>query len=139
MRHEFVNHIPEILESDVLYVSIDFDIAVHRCACGCGSEVVTPLSPAEWSITYDGRAVSLSPSIGNWNFPCKSHYWITGGRVNWAKKFGAAQMDAVRRRDHDDKLKLYEDRAPIINQPVTELPAAKPEAGIFKWLKGWFS
>jgi len=28
--------------------------------------------------------VSLAPSIGNWSFPCNSHYWITGNEVRWA-------------------------------------------------------
>jgi len=34
--------------------------------------VVTPLSPTGWSLIFDGETVSLYPSIGNWNFPCRS-------------------------------------------------------------------
>ena len=71
LRHEFVDHIPEQLDDGVLYVSIRFGTVVHRCACGCGEEVVTPLGPAEWRLTYDGRTVSLEPSVGNWSFPCR--------------------------------------------------------------------
>ena len=33
------------------------------------------------SVKYDGETVSLSPSIGNFQFPCKSHYWIRENRV----------------------------------------------------------
>lgn len=96
LRHEFVDHIPEQLEDGVLYVSIRFGTMVHRCACGCGEEVVTPLGPAEWRITFDGRTVSLEPSIGNWSFPCKSHYWIDAGRIRWARGFSEAEIAMVR-------------------------------------------
>ena len=68
LRNEFVDHIPEQLGDGVLYVSMRFGTVVHRCACGCGKEVVTPLGPAEWRLTYDGRTVSLEPSIGELEF-----------------------------------------------------------------------
>ena len=32
---------------------------------------------------FDGRTISLNPSIGNWSYPCRSHYWIKGNRVVW--------------------------------------------------------
>ena len=99
LRPEFVEHIPEQLDDGVLYVSIRFGTVVHRCACGCGEEVVTPLSPAEWKITYDGRTVSLAPSIGNWSFPCRSHYWIDEGIVRWAHGFSEAEVALVRRTE----------------------------------------
>ena len=92
VRHEFVEHIPDELDDGVLYVSIRFGTVVHRCACGCGQEVVTPLGPAEWRLTYDGRSVSLAPSIGNWSFSCQSHYWIEAGRVRWARGFSEDEV-----------------------------------------------
>lgn len=107
MKHEFVTYIPDQIDDGTLYVSIEFDTAIHRCACGCGQEVVTPLSPAEWSLTYDGRSVSLSPSIGNWAFPCKSHYWIRRGKVEWGSKFSREKIEAVRARDKVDREGLY--------------------------------
>src|ERR1700730_12217448 len=63
---EFVDTFPATLEDDVLYISIDFCTCAHLCACGCGEEVVTPLSPTQWSFTYNGKDVSLRPSVGNW-------------------------------------------------------------------------
>ena len=86
VQHEFVHHIPpgEQMENGVAYVSIPFATVVHRCCCGCGNEVVTPLDPSQWQLTFDGRSISLSPSIGNWNFACKSHYWIQRNHVTWA-------------------------------------------------------
>jgi hypothetical protein len=43
----FVDHMPEQLQEGVLYVSGRYALAMHLCCCGCGGEVVTPLSPAE--------------------------------------------------------------------------------------------
>ena len=104
-RHEFVDHVPKQLQESVLYVSTSFGTAVHLCASGCGEEVVTPLGPSEWKITYDGRTVSLEPSIGNWSLPCRSHYWIEKGMIHWARGFSEAEVTRVRqesrkRRDH---------------------------------------
>jgi hypothetical protein len=84
---KFVELMPESLEPETLYVSTRFALVSHRCACGCGEEVVTPLSPSEWHLIYDGETISLYPSIGNWNFPCRSHYWIVQNGVRWAPKW----------------------------------------------------
>jgi Family of unknown function (DUF6527) len=84
--HKFVKSVPETLEQGVLYVSVEYATAIHKCCCGCGNEVVTPLSPKDWKLTFDGETVSLYPSIGNWNFGCRSHYWITKNRVEWARR-----------------------------------------------------
>ena len=46
-----VEFIPKTLEPGVLYVSEEFEAAVHLCACGCGLKVSTPLSPTEWDVT----------------------------------------------------------------------------------------
>ena len=78
---EFVTLAPPVLEPGVLYISMEYATVLHLCCCGCGNQVVTPLAPARWRLTYDGRAVSLSPSIGNHSFPCRSHYWILALRV----------------------------------------------------------
>ncbi|MBK7970270.1 MAG: hypothetical protein IPK08_15745 [Bacteroidetes bacterium] len=66
IQHKFVEFIPDVIEGGVLYISIEYCTAIHKCACGCGNEVVTPLSPTDWEITFNGKTVSLDPSIGNW-------------------------------------------------------------------------
>ena len=81
MKHKFVENMPEKLDESVLYVSIPFETVIHLCACGCKNEVVTPLSPAEWSVTFDGETISLHPSIGNWSLDCRSHYWIRKNNI----------------------------------------------------------
>lgn len=100
---EYVEFIPERLVDGVLYISETYKTALHRCACGCGEEVVTPLSPAEWRLQRVGDTVSLSPSIGNWSFSCKSHYIVRRNRVVWAESMTDAQIAQVKVRDARDK------------------------------------
>jgi len=99
IRHEFVATIPDRLDDRVVYVSIPYATAVHLCCCGCGSEVVTPLSPTDWSVTFDGQSVSLRPSIGNWSFECQSHYWIEHNRIRWARSWSRDEIAVGRERD----------------------------------------
>jgi hypothetical protein len=87
IQHKFVEFIPEALEEGILYISLEYATALHKCACGCGREVVTPLSPKDWKMIFDGKSVSLYPSIGNWQFPCRSHYWIENSQVVDANKW----------------------------------------------------
>lgn len=103
IQHQFVEAIPNRIERDTLYVSLEFATAAHLCQCGCGLEVVTPLSPTDWKMTFDGVSVSLHPSVGNWSFPCRSHYWIRGGRVQWAGDMPNAQISRIRRADQKNK------------------------------------
>ena len=88
ISHEFVHTAPEHLADGVLYVSVSFATAIHGCCCGCGSEVVTPFSPSDWELSYDGESISLHPSIGNRGVQCQSHYFIRRNRVVWLPSFG---------------------------------------------------
>lgn len=99
ISHQFVEFVPKDLPAGVLYISIPYDTAVHLCACGCGSKITTPIRPARWILTYDGESVSLSPSIGNWSYPCQSHYWIRHDRIDWAPKLSREKIAAGRERD----------------------------------------
>ncbi|ANL39261.1 DUF6527 family protein [Rhizobium phaseoli] len=102
IRPEFVEFIPAHLSPGVLYISKRYSTASHLCCCGCGLEVVTPLNPAKWRLVESGVAASLSPSVGNWSFPCRSHYWITGNQVRWAAAMSAEKIVAVKARDRRD-------------------------------------
>jgi hypothetical protein len=99
LTHEFVEYVPRELKAGVLYVSIPFATVIHKCCCGCGQQVVTPLAPSQWTLIFDGKSVSLHPSIGNWNFPCRAHYWIRQDRVIWASELSARQIAAVQQQD----------------------------------------
>src|SRR5580698_555864 len=99
IKHEFVEFIPADRERGVLYVSIPYATAVHNCFCGCGLKVVTPISPVGWQLTFDGESVSLAPSVGNWSYPCRSHYIIDRDKVVWAGDLSDEDIEAGRRRD----------------------------------------
>ena len=71
------------MENDVVYVSEKYETAIHKCCCGCGNEVVTPIGEGGWTLTYEFGLLSLNPSIGNQKLPCKSHYWIKNNTVVW--------------------------------------------------------
>lgn len=103
IRHEFVEVIPDQLEEGVLYISMPYATVLHRCLCGCGAEIVTPLSPTDWELAFNGETVSLNPSIGNWSYPCQSHYWIRRNRVHWARRMTAREIAKVRERDQREK------------------------------------
>lgn len=96
----FVEFIPSDLEAGRLYVSMTYATASHLCACDCGRRVVTPLSPTDWVLTFDGR-VTLSPSIGNGQYACGSHYLIRNNGVQWCRPMTRdAAVDALARDVH---------------------------------------
>ena len=107
LTHEFVDYIPDDLRGGTIYISIPFATAVHKCCCGCGNEVITPLSPTDWTLIFDGNSVSLDPSIGNWSFTCQSHYWIINDRVEWARRWTAREIAAGRANDRLAKAQHY--------------------------------
>jgi Family of unknown function (DUF6527) len=95
----FVEFIPDDLDPGVLYISERFQTTSHLCCCGCGREVVLPLSPAQWSLKHNGGLVSIIPSVGNWTFPCRAHYWIASNQIEWAGAISASQIANVKARD----------------------------------------
>lgn len=111
LRHQHVECMPEQLDQGVLYISKRFRTASHLCCCGCGLKVVTPLNAAKWTLIDHGTCVSLTPSIGNWNFPCHSHYLIIRNGVRWAEPFSSRKISAVQRRDQKDVARLASGRS----------------------------
>ena len=107
LQHKFVEFIPEVLEENMLYVSFEYCTAIHKCVCGCGNEVVTPISPTDWKITFNGESVSLSPSIGNWGFKCMSHYWIVNNKVRFSGRLDSKEIEFVRKKDKNVKEKYF--------------------------------
>jgi uncharacterized protein DUF6527 len=105
LRHRFVETMPDSIEPGVLYVSMEYATATHRCCCGCGEEVVTPFSPAQWQMSFNGDAVSLHPSVGNWNLRCRSHYVVREGRVVEAPQWTKEEIEAGRHRDKEARAK----------------------------------
>ena len=79
----FVTYIPDNMEDGKLYISVKYATAIHKCCCGCGKEVVTPLGDNGWRLIQKKGKISLSPSIGNWQYECKTHYFIKNNKIIW--------------------------------------------------------
>ncbi|MBD2560677.1 MULTISPECIES: DUF6527 family protein [Nostoc] len=136
LRHEFVEYIPDNLNDNTIYVSIKFGTVAHKCCCGCGNEVFTPLSPTDWKLIFNGKSISLEPSIGNWSFECKSHYWIRHNDVIWAVQWSQEEIDAARIYDRSAKEKYFEDASSNV---MTEKPKSdKQKQSSWMKLKQWW-
>ncbi len=141
LRHEFVDYIPAHLEECTLYVSMAYATVAHKCCCGCESEVVTPLSPTDWSLTFDGRSISLDPSVGNWSFACQSHYWTRHSKVNWAPRWSRQEIAAGRARDRWVKEKYPSGEPLIADQTSADTGGSgedKRAENFFQKLRRWF-
>lgn len=155
IRPRFVEFIPEHLEEGVLYVSERYRTCSHRCCCGCGEEVVTPLSPSEWKLMREGDLISLWPSVGNWEYACRSHYVIRRNRVKWAAAMTARQVANVQRRDAADLARMIAQRnaakdrealharddtpqpsAPLADTETDARPARRWKKRLLSWLLG---
>lgn len=89
---KFLETIPAEIEEGILYISMNLHTASHKCPCGCGRRIVTPISRAGWLLVFDGKTVSLDPSIGNWSSPCQSHYWINKNEIELAPKWSKERI-----------------------------------------------
>ncbi len=147
-RPQFVESVPERLEAGVVYVSMELATAIHLCACGCGQEVITPFSPTDWKLCFDGEHVSLDPSIGNWSFPCRSHYWIHGGNVRWSTAWSEEKVESGRAYDRERKSAYFDEpkkpipaQFPATTEPALGIPDGKDTSSWFerirKWLAAW--
>lgn len=134
LKHRFVMEMPDKIEPGILYVSTEYGSAVHVCCCGCGEEIVTPLTPTDWKVIYDGESISLHPSIGNWTLPCQSHYVIWRGDVIEAEPWTEQRIEAARQCSHEAKVQFYR----TDGAPAQSVPAAETEVGfgpLWQWLK----
>ena len=139
LTHRFIEYVPDELEDGVLYISIPFATATHRCCCGCGEEVVTPLTPTDWSLIFDGERVSLMPSIGNWSFACRSHYWIRRNQVVWAAEWSKSQIVSGRLQDAIAKQQRYGAMGdPVSTQPNESCESQEEANGMWGRFKQLF-
>jgi hypothetical protein len=111
-RPVFVKIVPETIDEATLYISQEYGTAVHKCACGCGREVVTPLGPTGWKLMHNNGTATLHPSIGNWAFPCRSHYWIRPNGVLWAEQWSDAKIAAARAHEREQKIRYFDTPKP---------------------------
>ncbi|WP_260101967.1 DUF6527 family protein [Phaeobacter inhibens] len=119
---------------------MEYGTAAHSCCCGCGEEVVTPFTPTDWKMIFDGETVSLNPSIGNWTLACRSHYVIKRGRVIEAGPWTDEQVAAERLRDQKAKSRHYTNQ-PTVNttpSPTRGLEHDTQRASIWKRIWHYF-
>lgn len=82
----YCKHIPETLEHGYVYISEEFKIAMHLCACGCGEATAMSFNePSGWTLTHENGTVFFKPSIGNFSGenPYHAHYFITENKIDW--------------------------------------------------------
>lgn len=132
---KFVEFIPKQLETGTLYISGEYTTTAHLCACGCGEKVVLPLHPTDWRMKFDGKVITIRPSVGNWGFPCKSHYLITENRIEWAGQWSDEQIAKGRRRDAHRKLS-WQGQHQI--QPVSTCQPTAPSTKDPTWIQRLF-
>jgi len=143
LAYEFVEFIPDELREQTLYISHAYCTVVHKCCCGCGREVVTPLSPTAWQMTFDGKTVSLYPSVGSWSLPCQSHYFITKNKVVWVPKWTKKQIAKGRAREARANKRYYAEMQPPVGAPEPQngspLSSAESKQRLWRKIKKWFS
>ena len=132
----FAEGIPEELQNGILYISIRFRTTSHLCACGCGERVVAKLSPEDWSLLYNGCDVTLSPSIGNWTFECRSHYFVRKNHIVWAEDMSDEQIAYGRRANARRKKAVFETKPQL--PPGEPAPRLK-KPGVLSRLWMWIS
>lgn len=102
IRPEFVEYIPsegKDLLPGIVYISMKHRTVVHRCPCGCGGLSEFVLDPIRFRMEYDGDSVSFSPSVGNSNLLCRSHYWIRENEIQWCSPMGVRATKEAQRRE----------------------------------------
>ena len=129
IRLQRVQYMPKVLEPGILYVSEEFGAVAHLCACGCGAKIRTPLGPTDWSLKNSPQGPSLSPSVGNWQQACRSHYWISAGKIIPAPTWTEEEIKLGRALE-TQRDRVYYDR----------LPRKRPNGyqSLWNWLKGKF-
>ncbi len=126
IKLNLVHYIPKELEPGILYVSEEFETAGHMCPCGCGNKIITPLGTTDWSLTVRGGRPTLYPSIGNWQIPCRSHYWINDGSIEWSYQWTEKQILAGRQNEEKRRKKYYKN-----------LEQKKKKRSIFRRILNW--
>jgi hypothetical protein len=129
---EFIELVPSELKEGVVYVSMVYASVIHKCCCGCGEKVVTPLGPTDWKLTFDGESISLHPSIGNWSLRCQSHYWIQENQVRWAPRMSRQEIEAGRAADRLERARYYGTQ----RTDAVVAPSEVPRTGFWSKVRG---
>lgn len=91
-----VEKTPKQLEPGVVYHNPDFELAALLCPCGCGHRI-NLMVPDGHRVSSERGLATVTPSIAVCDGECKSHFFVTHGRVEWLPAFSQAQASAVMR------------------------------------------
>jgi uncharacterized protein DUF6527 len=102
-----------------------------------------PLGPTDWKLIFDGKTISVEPSIGNWSFTCQSHYWIRNNAVVWAPRWSKDRIAAGRAYDQQAKERYFAavaaaGDAPLPSEKPPPAEAVQSEKGFWRKLKRKF-
>jgi hypothetical protein len=92
--YQAVERLPKQLDNGVVYHSKEFEVAALLCACGCGHRVML-LVPDSHQVSSERGFATVRPSIAVCDAPCKSHYFIRAGRIEWLPAFSNAMAASV--------------------------------------------
>lgn len=92
--YQAVERIPRELQPGTVYHSEEFELAGLLCACGCGHRI-TLLVPDSHQVYCEDGLATIRPSIAVCDGPCKSHYVITAGAVDWLNAFSHAEATSL--------------------------------------------
>jgi hypothetical protein len=134
-----MDEFPRVLEEGVLYISEECELAAHKCCCGCGEDVITPLNPARWRLNRQGGRVSLHPSIGNWKFACRSHYWIRNNRVIPSYGMDDEEIAEIIELDRMDREDFFAQLRQTLPSSDSQVSAQKPQRWLARLLKRLWS
>lgn len=81
----YVEYLPAVsdMAEQKIYISKRFETSGHRCLCGCGLLTILPFDEHGWDLTEKNDKITISPSVGNHQYPCKSHYIIRNNVANF--------------------------------------------------------
>lgn len=141
LSHQFVEFMPPQLEEHTVYISTTYKTAIHLCCCGCGGKVVTRLSPRHWKLIFDGETISLVPSIGNWSFQCRSHYWVERSRVKWDGDWTDEEVAAEQENEEreEERYLAGSQKLPEQAEPESALSHPADKCGLWQRFKQWLT
>ena len=108
IKLERVLRFPKELIPGILYVSDKFSTSAHLCPCGCGNRIIIPIGAMNWTLKVKRGKPSLYPSLGNWELPCRSHYWIRNGQIVWSDQWTDNEINAGRKAEELKRQNYYQ-------------------------------
>lgn len=122
-RVEHVDRLPAYLEEGIVYTSEEYEVAALKCACGCGHKVTLLLGDGHEVRDFGGRA-DIWPSIGVWDAPCRSHFFIKNGEVLWADRWSEEAIQRAMERQ--------------LERHIASTKKDPWYTRVWRWLISWF-